>query len=52
MRERKDKSFPNYVTTADAVCHSIQFPVTQMDLLQALVTIYRYFVTKFVLLSR
>jgi len=34
MRERKDKSFPNYVTTADAVCHSIQFPVTKMDLLQ------------------
>ena len=41
MRERKDKSFPNHVTTADAVCHSIQYPVTKMDLLQALVKVIR-----------
>ena len=39
MRERKDKSFPNHVTTADAVCHSIQYPVTKMDLLQAVVVL-------------
>ena len=49
MRERKDKSFPNYVTTADAVCHSIQFPVTKMDLLQAAVKINQYLRTAFIL---
>jgi len=34
MRERKDKSFPNHITTAMAVCNSIKFPVRKDDLLQ------------------
>ena len=34
MRERKDKSFPNHITTAQAVMHSIQHPVTKDMLLQ------------------
>ena len=34
MRERRDKSFPNHITTAQAVCLSIQHPVTKQMLLQ------------------
>ena len=34
MRERKDKSFPNHITTAQAVMHSITNPVTKDMLLQ------------------
>ncbi|XP_065164847.1 LOW QUALITY PROTEIN: mRNA-capping enzyme [Atheta coriaria] len=33
MRERTDKSFPNSVTTAEAVCGSILHPVTKESLL-------------------
>ena len=36
MRERKDKSFPNHLSTAQAVCHSIQYPVTKQMLLQVI----------------
>ena len=34
MRERRDKSFPNHVSTAVAVCNSIKFPVRKENLLQ------------------
>jgi len=33
MRERRDKSFPNHITTANAVCDSIRYPVTKDMLL-------------------
>lgn len=34
MRVREDKSFPNGLTTATSVCHSIQQPVTKEWLLE------------------
>jgi len=34
MRERKDKSFPNHISTAIAVCDSIKYPVRKENLLQ------------------
>ncbi|CBY24148.1 unnamed protein product [Oikopleura dioica] len=35
IREREDKSWPNYVTVADSICKTIESPVTKNDLLQA-----------------
>jgi len=39
IREREDKSWPNYVTVADSICKTIESPVTKNDLLQAPVII-------------
>jgi len=37
IRVREDKGWPNYLTIADAICNTIEFPVTETNLLQALV---------------
>lgn len=34
MRERVDKSYPNHVTTATAVCESIKHPITEERLIE------------------
>jgi len=36
MRERTDKSDPNYITTAQAVCESIRNPVTEEFLINSI----------------
>ena len=37
IRVREDKGWPNYLTVADAICNTIEFPVTETNMLQALV---------------